>query len=1773
MNHNSQLNGQEVAVIGISGRFPGASDVRQYWDNISGGKESISFASDQELMALGIDKKLLSNEKYIKVKGGLLDDWDRFDAAFFGFTPTEAALMDPQTRLFLECAWNAMENAGYNVDHIHRQVGVYAGAGSHHNWEIHSFQSDQSRQAGVLATTCLADKDFMCTRVSHQLNLKGPSVNVQASCATSLVAVHMACQALLDGECDMALAGGVSVYSQDKTGYLDQGDSYFSSDGHLRAFDAKASGTVSGEGVGVVVLKPLEDALRDKDHIYAVVKGSAVNNDGRHKANYSAPSVTGQKHAIQQALAFAQVPPDSIRYVECHGTGTLLGDPIEVEALKQAFNGTKKGNCALGSVKSNIGHLNGAAGIAGFIKTVLALDHRMLPPSINFNQPNPAIDFDSSPFFINTQLTKWESDHYPLRAGVSAFGIGGNNAHMILEQAPQIKPASSTRREHQLITVSAKTPRCLSAYIDNLSEALKEEDSNVLEDIAFSFNSGRKAFTHRVGITGKTTAEIGAKLAALSDENFRRLNDDQLDRPVVFMFSGQGSEYVNMGVGLYRSEPVFKDHLDECFTALESLMGEDIRTVLYPPDGSEPEKSRVNDPLYAGPIKFSFEYALARMLMSWGVVPKAMLGHSLGEYVCACISGVMTLEDALALVVLRNRLMDQTSEGAMMSVPLPENEILGMLDDQVALAAVNTPYNSILSGRQERLDAIAAQLQAQGVDSIRFNVKRAGHSMLMDTILEDFETAVGKITLAPPQIPYISGTSGSWITDAEATAPGYYARHIRNTIRYSDGLAELLKLENAVFIQVGADRGPVVFVENQPEFSSKNSALNLVRHRKNDIGDEQFLIEALGTLWESGISLDWKAYYGANEHHRLPLPTYPFEGQRFPLLNADNDGRGGPVHLSTLAADHRQGNQIYAPSWRRKERAPRVPAQDEKKTVLLIMDSNGLGRYLAHKMTLEGHTVIELHAGETYAHMARNVFGIKIDAKAHYFKALEAIKKEYGEIPHIVHAGCFGIEDRNNAATRLEDLSNHGIYSLLYLVQGLGYLDINNPIQLDVVTNNMHEVIGGELTCPEKATLSGAINVIESEYQNITCRNIDIDLAGLDGKDRPEMLHHRIFQELESSSEEKLVALRGLFRWIRTFETTRLAAEQEVKPNPAPIKAEGVYLIIGGLGRIGLHIAHMLAETPGVKIVMLQRTLLPDKKNWQSYLSTADEDDDVGRKIRNLIALEEIGAEVMPISADVSDPDQLQAAVLSAQKAYGNINGVFNCAMDPGGGLIQNREKQEIEAVLAAKVQGTLTLDHLLKDQALDFFVLFSSLSAVLPVMGKIDYCSANAFLDAFAHHPDNRQQVRYMAINWNYWEGTPLDDAPETAALIRKNSVSPQEGIEILKRLLQDPRPQILVSCRHPLAYAQELRKTAWSHYADTTLASEPARNLLENYRKVVPFLAPRTPAEKTLINIWKTFFGYQEIGVADDFFQLGGDSLKALHIIPKVNAEFGGSITIANFYRYPTVADMAAYIASGGKNEYRVFGRLSTNTADNRNSLICLPYAAGGSFTYMEFAQIMETLNPTVSVYAVNYPGNELDGSSWEQKDFEEVITQCVGIIKREVKPPIAVYGHCVGSYLALDLCARLEREDIKVNFLGIGGILNRPVLDVDEFLNYDDSRMREVYRKLGTFKGRDEEVPRTEYNGISKNFKEDSFRIANHMIRLQSEGLAPRLSAPIINLISDTDETTDGYTRDYQLWREYSDTVRLVEVSGGGHFFINQEIQQTATIVNRLIEEFCR
>jgi amino acid adenylation domain-containing protein len=869
-----------IAVIGMVGRFPGANSVDELWENLCAGREAITFFTKDEISEI-VDPALRDDPNYVRAKGVMVGA-ELFDAKFFQISAREAEMMDPQARIFLELAHQALENAGYVVTE-NNKIGVYAGAADNTYFERHlSGRADILDRFGEFQTHLVNDRDYLSTKASYKLNLQGPSISISTACSTSLVAIIQACQGLLNHQCDVALAGGVAIMPPQNTGYLYQEDSIFTPDGHCRPFDANAQGTSFNNGAGIVVLKRLAEAIAAGDRIYAVVKGVGINNDGADKVSFTAPSISGQVGAILQAQQAAGVNPETISYIEAHGTATPIGDPIEVAALTQAFRTQTQARqfCGIGSIKSNLGHLTAAAGVAGFIKTVLSLYHRQIPPSINFDQPNPHIDFTDSPFYVNNQLRDWPMADTPRRAGVSSFGGGGTNAHVILEESPPVA-ASSSSRPYQLLLLSGKTTTAIDQLTIDLQEYLQRHPDLNLADIAYTLQQGRKRFNYRRFVVCQNSTAAVANLATLPPHLTSTRQQDQPSPDVVFMFPGQGSQYVYMGANLYQQEPVFRQAVDSCAEILQPFLDQDIRALIYP----QPAKLAANSQLleqtrYTQPALFTIEYALATLWQSWGIQPKAMIGHSIGEFVAACLAGVFSLADALQLVAARGKLMWNLPAGSMLSVRMPAAELATRLVAELSIAAINSHSLSVVSGPTAQIEQLQQVLTAEEVVCKLLHTSHAFHSEMMEPIVEPFAKLVANISLSPPQIPFVSTTTATWITNEQATDPDYWAAHLRQPVRFAAGVQALWQHHPSfVLLEVG----PRLVLTTLARQQSATAQIVVASqgNTAEDHQDWQTLLQAIGQLWLAGVTIDWQKFYTNEQRQRLPLPTYPFEKQRF----------------------------------------------------------------------------------------------------------------------------------------------------------------------------------------------------------------------------------------------------------------------------------------------------------------------------------------------------------------------------------------------------------------------------------------------------------------------------------------------------------------------------------------------------------------------------------------------------------------------------------------------------------------------------------------------------------------------------------------------------------------------------------------------------------------------------------------------------------------------------------------------------------------------------
>ncbi len=1351
------MDGREndIAIVGMAAHLPGAEAVATYWQNLKAGKSSIRKLDEAALLEAGESPDRMRHRNYVPA-AATLDGFEMFDADFFGFSPKEAAIMDPQHRQFLEVSWEAFEDAGHPPEKFSGPIGVFAGCGmgSYFYFNICS-NPDLVQSTGMFLLRHTGnDKDFMSTRVSHVFDLHGPSINMQTACSTSLVAAHYACQSLLNGECDMALAGGVTIELPHGRGYIFEDGEILSPDGECHAFDHRAEGTVFGSGAGAVVLRRLEDAIADGDHIWAVIKGSAVNNDGSAKAGYLAPSVEGQAAAIAEAHAMAGVSADTIDYVECHGTGTYLGDPIEVAALTSAFRETtnEKHFCKIGSVKTNIGHLDTAAGVASLVKTAMSLHHKQIPPSLGYEAPNPSIDFENSPFSVNATLADWTSHKGPRRAGVNSLGVGGTNAHLILEEAPERVASDESDWPFHILTISGRSKSALDANTSALAAYLRDSPDLPLADVAFTLKEGRRTFEKRRVVVAETAIEAAALLEEADPR--RVFTHSELTNPdVVFMFPGGGAQYVNMARDLYETEPVFQDWMDRGLDILQPKLDYDIRALWLPEPGDEDAAAQaLQKPSVQLPLIMITEYALAQLWMSWGVEPAALVGHSMGENTAACLAGVMSFEDCIGLVLLRGQLFDTVPAGGMLSVPLSLDDLQPYMADDLDIASVNAPGLTVVSGPQAALDALAERLTQAEIESQRIQIDIAAHSRMLEPILGRFHDYLASIPLNPPQIPIISNRSGVTLTDAEATDPAYWVAHLRNTVNFADCITTLSEKADRIYIEVGPGKALSSLTQAHDAVPGQQVTSSL-RHPQQDVADDVYFISVFGRFWALGYDLDWSQIWGESKRHRVPLPTYAFQRSPY-FIEPGKAETAAPATLPMRIEDVE--NWGYRPVWH--HRLPHIDvaidgglsvdgAAITPQSWLIFMDDAGLGAKLSARLRDAGHAVTEVRAGDSFGR----------DADGHYVLAPERGREGYdqliadllarGQAPsRIVHLWLVtATETFRPGGSFFHRNQEQGFYSLMFLAQALSDESLPKPLHITAVTSGATSVNGEPLPYPEKSTILGPARVMPRELPGVTCAVLDVVLpkgrrANLDG------LADSLLQDVLAKPANGVAAYRDSKR----LELSHEAATLEEPEEPA-IRDGAVCLITGGFGGIGLTLAEDLIVKHKAKIVLLSRNPLPDPADRDAYMRDNGPFDSISRRIAAVQRLEALGAEVMIAAADVCNLEDMRDIVDQVKDRFGSLDVVIHGAGVIADAPLLTKDQFEVEAVFAPKIHGTQVLNTLFPDGSLDLMVVFASSSTVTAPAGQVDYVAANAFLNAFAN---SRQggKTKVVAINWGIW-------------------------------------------------------------------------------------------------------------------------------------------------------------------------------------------------------------------------------------------------------------------------------------------------------------------------------------------------------------------------------------------------------------------------------------
>lgn len=1362
----------DIAIVGMAAQLPGAAGVAEYWDNLCRGVESIQRVPQAELLARGESRARLSDPNYV-ASAAVLDQFDEFDAEFFGLSPKEAAIMDPQHRKFLETCWHALEDAAHVPERFAGNIGVWAGcgAGSYYYWNVCSNRDLVDGVGHFLLRHTGNDKDFLSTRVSHVFDLKGPSVNVQTACSTSLVAIHMACQSLQSGECDMALAGGVTIELPHGLGYLYKENEILSPDGHCHAFDHRAQGTVFGSGAAVVALRRLRDALADGDHIWAVIKGSAINNDGAAKAGYLAPSVEGQAQAVAEALVMAGVSSDSIGYVECHGTGTALGDPIEVAALNQAYarvsEGGRQGPCRIGSVKTNIGHLDTAAGSAGLIKSALAVHHGQIPPSLNYEAPNPAIDFEGGPFQVNDRLSDWPVPG-PRRAGVNSLGVGGTNAHVILEQPPAAEASGESDWPFHIIAVSGRSKAALDANSAALAGWLQANPGVDMADLSFTLTQGRRQFDRRRVLVAETAAEAARLLA--EPDPLLVFDHQPVGDPAeaVFMLPGGGAQYAGMARGLYQTEPVFREWMDRGLDHMAQAHSTDLRALWLPEPGQEAEADRrLLQPSLQLPLLMITEYALAQLWISWGVTPAALIGHSMGENTAACIAGVMSFEDCIGLVRLRGLLMDRVPAGGMLSVPLPPEEFAAELEAlELDLAAVNGPGLSVVSGPDAALDRFAARMAEREVECQRIAISIAAHSRLLEPVLGEFRAYLASIRLNAPQIPIISNRSGQPLTAAEATSPDYWVAHLRGTVRFADGIAHLAQVPGRVFVEVGPGRAMQAMTKAHPAVAA-NQVISTLRHRDHATGDDSYFMAALARFWACGGQIDWDQVWGGARRRRLSLPGYAFQRRRYFIERSANAAAETAEELARIEEPAEWG---WRPAWKLAspniEIGPQGPVARGQRNWLVFADDLGLAERVTEGLRARGQRVAVVEVGDTFADKTvaggdgRFLLPVESDREG-YEMLLAALAGQEMVPDRILHLWSVtqGAKFRPGSSL-LNSQLERGFFGLLHLAQAVGAELPDAKLEVIAVCNDALRVADEPAPVPEKATAAGPIRVMPHEMPTVSARLVDIRLPAKGGLDA---LAANLLEEALAPSGAAVAAWRDGRRFEQSLEKVALADD-----GMAAIPQGAACLITGGFGGIGQAIARELAQRGGAKLALTTRGRVDSPA--------------VTASVRQL---ESLGAEVLAIRADVTSPEDMARAVAETKARFGSLDVVLHAAGVIRDSLIAAKTDDDAWDVLAPKLLGTRALIEALADNPAKLTVLFSSTSSVIAPAGQADYVAANEYLNAVARSAP-QALGRVVAVNWGVWADAGM--AARAMGLDTASAVAVPQGRPLLDESLPMP-------------------------------------------------------------------------------------------------------------------------------------------------------------------------------------------------------------------------------------------------------------------------------------------------------------------------------------------------------------------------------------------------
>lgn len=1542
----ASVNELDIAIIGMSGRFPGAENPDQLWDNLTAGIESIRPLSRDELANAGVSDKQLQDKNYIRY-GAPLEKADQFDPDFFGLTEFEAQILDPQRRILTEVCWEALENAGINPDANDLTIGVYAGLAIN-LYLLNNLvrRQDVLTRAGDLQILHGSDKDYGPTQISYLLNLKGPSLSIQTACSSSLVAVHTARQAILTGECDIAIAGGAALNNPNYGGYLYQDGGILSKDGKCRPFDKDATGTVFGGGAGVVVMKRLEDALDDRDTVLAVIKSSAVNNDGNDKVGFAAPGVNGQKSVIEQALAAADVEPESIGYIEAHGTGTNLGDPIEINALAAIFDTRhfqsqyQNNKCYLGSIKANIGHLNACSGVAGLIKVVKQLQNRKITKQLNYVKINSNIRLENTPFTFASQTIDWPASDFPRRAGVSSFGVGGTNAHIILEEAPTVEETKVTNRL-KIFPFSAKTDKSLDKLIEKTQvfcdeKVVSGEPLNT-DDLAYTLQKGRTYFTHRAITIASSAHDLSRKLLNVEGDSIAYGKAADEKPGIVFMFSGQGAQYPAMVQGLYLLLKDFRRSLEYCLNLFSNHLNENLLEKFISPD----DQFDINQTLYAQPYLFSVEYALAKQMLDWGIEPEAMIGHSIGEYVAATLAGVFSLEDAIAVVSRRAQLMQGLPEGAMMAVNCDIQTLEQHLPHDCSVAAVNAPQKVVVAGEIKILSSLQTLLKNKDITCRMLKTSHAYHSHMLDPILEEFSMVFDQVVFNSPTRPFISNVTGDWASADTVTNRRYWVKHLRKGVLFGEGIKKLSK-QNRYYLELGPSNTLSTFVREAGIPSTFVS--NCIRHPRESSDDLEVLLAAVARYWICGGELSWSelnASLGmASQCRKIPLPTYPFNRHKVWIEPGEK-----PESFDLLNTKLPEMEDWFSiPGWKRTSEIVLSPEANRK--ILIFSDQQGLATQM-YQTLAASNDVILIKQGFQYKQKNDHEFSFYQASPEHLDQFFDELDRRQWQPDLFLHFGlCSKHKGYNEGIGFFATVQQNGFYSLLSIIQNIAKRNYSHSLNLIAVGNGLYEVSGNDTLYPEKTTVAGLFKVVQQEYTNINCRVVDTDIpealpepsmiknlvGALPGIKRAMDPNHPVVRwagylakELLSRHSQSTIAYRQGQRWVQVYEKTHLkntgVAAQRIKPG-------SVVLVTGGFLGLGMELTRHLVRKYKAKLILLESPNLPQEHLWSTWLAEHEgkkldmEKSSFPRIMRETMELRKEGAEILVLGTDISSYSETKKSIEKAEQIFGPINGILHAA----GAYALNRSVFIRDADVFNSEYNFRTIAHpmylldlLFSERELDFRLCLGSLGSILGGFGYNSYAAASAYMSALAakrrttSRPWQMQAWDSLDIEWQVEDLSVSDEFKEIMNNIIDRALpialTLEEGLESFDRLFSiDDSYQVVIS-------ATDINERLNYWVKQDSLGKE-LDVIEENERIARPelstrYVEPRNEVERKIAHMWEEVFGVSGIGVIDNFYDLGGNSLMATQLMSHIKKSLKIDLPLNVLFESPTVAALAEAFA----------------------------------------------------------------------------------------------------------------------------------------------------------------------------------------------------------------------------------------------------------------------